>query len=54
MVELLIVDEISMVGVDTMSATMMALEMNKQANIVFVGDANQLPSISPGNFLNAC
>jgi len=52
MEELLIVDEISMVGIDTMSAIMMALEMNKQANIVFVGDANQLPSISPGNFLN--
>jgi exodeoxyribonuclease V alpha subunit len=50
--DILIVDEISMVGVDTMSAIMMALEMNKRANIVFVGDANQLPSISPGNFLN--
>jgi len=35
-----------------MSAIMLALEANKKTNVVFVGDANQLPSISPGNFLN--
>ena len=50
--DILIVDEISMVGIDTMYAIMMALQLNNKANVVFVGDANQLPSVSPGNFLS--
>jgi exodeoxyribonuclease V alpha subunit len=49
--DILLVDEISMAGVDTMYALMVAIESNKDANIVFVGDKNQLPSVSPGNFL---
>jgi len=47
----LIVDEVSMVGIDTMFATMYAMMKNNDCHIVFVGDANQLPSVSPGNFL---
>jgi len=49
--DILLVDEISMAGVDTMYALMVAIENNPRANIVFVGDKNQLPSVSPGNFL---
>ena len=49
--DILLVDEISMSGLDTMYALMVAIENNKDANIVFVGDKNQLPSVSPGNFL---
>lgn len=50
--EILLVDEISMAGVDTMYALMVAVENNPRTNIVFVGDKNQLPSVSPGNFLS--
>jgi exodeoxyribonuclease V alpha subunit len=50
--EILLVDEISMAGIDTMYALMVAIESNPRANIVFVGDKNQLPSVSPGNFLS--
>ena len=50
--EILLVDEISMAGVDTMYALMVAVENNPNTNIVFVGDKNQLPSVSPGNFLS--
>lgn len=49
--EILLVDEISMAGVDTMYALMVAVEHNPRTNIIFVGDKNQLPSVSPGNFL---
>jgi exodeoxyribonuclease V alpha subunit len=49
--EILLVDEISMSGIDTMYALMVAVESNPNTNIVFVGDKNQLPSVSPGNFL---
>ena len=49
---ILIVDEVSMVGVDTMFAIMYALTKNEDCHIVFVGDSNQLPSVSPGNFLS--
>ena len=49
--DILLVDEISMSGIDTMYALMVAIESNPKANIVFVGDKNQLPSVSPGNFL---
>ena len=50
--DILLIDEVSMCGVDTMYAIMKAIEHNKWANIVFVGDKQQLPSISPGNFLS--
>ena len=50
--DIIIVDEISMVGIDTMYAIMVAMEENLWGNLVFVGDANQLPSVSPGNFLS--
>ena len=50
--DILLVDEISMAGLDTMYALMAALEENPRAHIVFVGDKNQLPSVSAGNFLS--
>jgi exodeoxyribonuclease V alpha subunit len=50
--DMIIIDEISMVGIDTMFAIMVAMEENIWGNIVFIGDANQLPSVSPGNFLS--
>jgi exodeoxyribonuclease V alpha subunit len=50
--DILLIDEISMCGLDTMYALMAALENNIYGNIVFVGDKNQLPSVSPGNFLS--
>jgi exodeoxyribonuclease V alpha subunit len=50
--DILLVDEISMAGLDTMYALMVAIESNPRANIVLVGDKNQLPSVSPGNFLS--
>jgi exodeoxyribonuclease V alpha subunit len=50
--DILLVDEISMCGVDTMYAMLKAMENNIWGNIVFVGDKNQLPSVSPGNFLS--
>lgn len=49
--DIIIVDEVSMVGVDTMFAIMFAMINNRKCHVVFVGDANQLPSVSPGNFL---
>jgi exodeoxyribonuclease V alpha subunit len=50
--DILLIDETSMSGIDTMYLLMVAIESNKNANIVFVGDKNQLPSVSPGNFLS--
>jgi len=49
--DMVIIDEVSMVGIDTMFAVFSAIEENVWAHIVFVGDCNQLPSVSPGNFL---
>lgn len=48
---ILIVDEFSMCGLDTVYAIFTALKSNPDCNIVFVGDPQQLPSVSPGNFL---
>jgi exodeoxyribonuclease V alpha subunit len=50
--DIIVIDEISMVGIDTMYAIMVAMEENLWGNIVLVGDSNQLPSVSPGNFLS--
>lgn len=49
--DLIIIDEVSMVGLDTMYPLFKAMDSNIWANIVFVGDPNQLPSVSPGNML---
>ena len=49
--DIIVIDEVSMVGIDTMFAVMNALEDNLWGNLILVGDANQLPSVSPGNFL---
>ena len=50
--DMVIIDEASMLGLDTMFAIMYAIKENLWAHIIFVGDINQLPSISPGNFLS--
>lgn len=48
--DLLVVDEMSMVDVQLASLLMDALE--KDTKILFVGDRDQLPSVSPGNVLS--
>ncbi|PID13803.1 MULTISPECIES: AAA family ATPase [unclassified Sporosarcina] len=48
--DLLVVDEMSMVDVQLASLLMDALE--KDTKILFVGDTDQLPSVSPGNVLS--
>jgi len=50
--DVVIIDEISMCGIDTMFAIFKALEQNLWAHVIMVGDQNQLPSVSPGNFLS--
>jgi exodeoxyribonuclease V alpha subunit len=47
--ELLIVDEASMVDIVLMNALLQAVPMN--ACVVFVGDVDQLPSVGPGTVL---
>ena len=49
--DIIILDEVSMVGLDTMYPFLVAMEANIYGNIVLVGDSNQLPSVSPGNLL---
>lgn len=49
--DIIVIDESSMSGIDTMYPILSALQENVWGNIVFVGDKNQLPSVSPGNFL---
>lgn len=49
--DILLVDEISMSGIDTMYPILYAAVDIEKTNIIFVGDVNQLPSVSPGNFL---
>ena len=46
----LIVDEMSMVDVQLASLLLDALE--RDTKILFVGDIDQLPSVSPGNVLS--
>lgn len=50
--DIVLIDEVSMVGIDTMYAIFVALQRNPWSHLVFVGDPNQLPSVSPGNFLS--
>jgi exodeoxyribonuclease V alpha subunit len=52
MEDIVIVDEFSMVGIDTFYALLEAMSENAWGNLVLVGDCNQLPSVSPGNFLS--
>jgi exodeoxyribonuclease V alpha subunit len=47
--DLLVVDEVSMVDVPLMAALMTALPSN--AGLLLVGDADQLPSVGPGQVL---
>jgi exodeoxyribonuclease V alpha subunit len=49
---ILVIDEFSMVGLDTMVAVIKAISDCSNMNVVFVGDPQQLPSVSPGNFLS--
>jgi len=48
---IIIIDEASMIGIDTMYAIMKSMENNPWGHLIFVGDSNQLPSVSAGNFL---
>ena len=47
--DLLVVDEVSMVDVPLMAALIRALP--PQAGLLLVGDADQLPSVGPGQVL---
>ena len=47
--DLVVIDEMSMVDVPLMSALMRALPTN--ANLILVGDVDQLPSVGPGSVL---
>lgn len=49
--DVIIIDEFSMVGIDTAFAIMYAMKQNLWCHIVMVGDPKQLPSVSPGKFL---
>jgi len=49
---ILIIDEFSMVGVDLLPCIFEGISNRVKTNIVFVGDPQQLPSISPGNNLH--
>lgn len=50
--DIILIDETSMCGIDTMYAIMNAIQQgNPKAHLVLVGDPKQLPSISPGSFL---
>jgi len=49
--DIVIVDEFSMCGLDTVYAIVLALAGNSDVHLVLVGDHQQLPSVSPGNFL---
>lgn len=49
--DILIIDEFSMVGTDILPFVFGAILNINTTNIVFVGDPQQLPSVSPGNNL---
>jgi len=50
--DIVIIDEASMIGLDTMYPIFQSLQNNDDVHLVLIGDMNQLPSISPGNFLS--
>ncbi|GLY12693.1 SF1B family DNA helicase RecD2 [Pseudobacillus badius] len=49
-VDLLIIDEVSMVGINLMHKLLDAVK--NDTKVLFVGDIDQLPSVSPGNVLS--
>jgi exodeoxyribonuclease V alpha subunit len=49
-VDLLVLDEVSMIDVELMVHLLQALPL--KAGLILVGDVNQLPSVGPGNLLN--
>jgi len=49
---IVIIDEFSMVGIDTFPYLLDAILSPRVTNIVFVGDPQQLPSVSAGSFLS--
>lgn len=53
--DIVIIDEVSMCGLDTLFPLSLALPAAPRGynfNLVLVGDPQQLPSVSPGNFLS--
>ena len=48
-VELVIVDEVSMIDINLFNSLMKGLKSN--VKMILVGDYNQLPSVGPGNLL---
>jgi exodeoxyribonuclease V alpha subunit len=49
---IVVIDEFSMVGIDTLPYLIEAITSPRVTNIVFVGDPQQLPSVSAGSFLS--
>ena len=49
--DILVVDEFSMVGIDTLPYLLYAIQSCRHTNLVVVGDPQQLPSVASGNFL---
>ena len=49
---ILIIDEFSMVGADVLPFVFESISDKRLTNLVFVGDPQQLPSVSPGNNLS--
>lgn len=48
---LIVVDEVSMIGIHLASFLLEAIEVRPETRIVFVGDVDQLPPVSPGTVL---
>ena len=48
---LIIVDETSMIGIHLADFLIRAVEAGPETKLVFVGDVDQLPSVTPGTFL---
>lgn len=49
--DVIIVDEVGMLGLELFNMLLQSVNENKNLKIVLVGDENQLPSIAPGNVL---
>lgn len=47
----LVVDEVSMVDIELMSALLEAVPLDRPFQLILVGDADQLPSVGPGQVL---
>lgn len=48
---LIVVDEVSMIGIHLASFLLQAIEVRPETRVVFVGDIDQLPPVSPGTVL---